>query len=78
MPALLSKLDGFLAEAGRSRDDLVVTASPYFNGIDADMVEQFAAAGVDQVTALLIVPSLDDVDPALDALVPCVERAHQS
>jgi probable F420-dependent oxidoreductase len=78
MPALLGKLEGFLADAGRTRDDLVVTASPYLNGIDADMTEQFAEAGVDQVTALLIVPSLDLVDASLDALVPCVERAHQS
>jgi probable F420-dependent oxidoreductase len=78
MPALLSKLEGFLAEAGRSRDDLVVTASPYFNGIDPDMVEQFADAGVDQVTALLVVPSLADVEPAFDGLAACIERAHQS
>jgi hypothetical protein len=42
------------------------------------MTEQFAATGIDQVTALLVVGSVADVEPALDALVPCIERAHRS
>lgn len=77
IPDLLTKLDGFLADEGRSRADMVVTASPYFNGIDPDMTEQFAEAGVDQVTALVIVGGVDDVEPAFDALVPCIEAAHR-
>jgi probable F420-dependent oxidoreductase len=78
MPALLAQLDGLLADQGRSRDELVITASPYFNGIDPDMTEQFAETGIDQVTSLFVVTSVAEVEPALDALVPCIERAHQS
>lgn len=78
VPPLLTKLDGMLADAGRSRDDLEITASPYFNGMDPGMVEQFAEAGVDQVTALLIASNPDEVASGLDALMPCVERAHAS
>ncbi len=71
----LARLDGFLAEQGRTRDDLTITASPYFNGISPEMVEQFAEAGVDQVTALFFADGPDAVEPALDEIQPSLDRA---
>ena len=72
----LARLDGFLAEQGRSRADLTITASPYFNGISPEMVEQFAEAGIDQVTALLFADGPDGVEPALDEIQPSLDRAR--
>lgn len=72
----LARLDAILAEQGRSRADITVTASPYFNGLTPEMVEQFAERGIDQVTALFFANSPDDVEPALDALQPCIDRAR--
>src|SRR5262249_804046 len=78
VPELLKKLDEYLAEYGRSRDDFVVTASPYFNGVTPEMVERFADAGLDQVTALFIASSPGDVEWGLDALQPCIDAARRS
>jgi probable F420-dependent oxidoreductase len=71
----LAQLARILEQHDRSRDDFSVTACPYFNGLTPEMVEQFAELGVDQVTALCVPTSPDDVEPALDALQPCIDRA---
>jgi probable F420-dependent oxidoreductase len=76
VPPLIEKLEGMLAEHDRKRDDVVITASPYFNGVTPEMVEQFAEAGVDQVTALFIASSPEEVEANLDGLQPCLDRAH--
>lgn len=72
----LARLDGFLADQGRTRDELTITASPYFNGISPELVEQFAEAGVDQVTALFFADGPDGVEPALDEIQPSLDRAR--
>lgn len=77
VPALLTRLDELCAEHGRRRSDLHVAVSPYFNGIDAGMVEQFGEAGVDEVTALVFATSPDEARAAIDDVLPCLERAHQ-
>jgi probable F420-dependent oxidoreductase len=71
----LAKLDGFLAEAGRSRTDLRITVCPYFNQLTPDLVEQYAEAGADAVAALFFCFSAADVAGTLDALEPCQEAA---
>lgn len=71
----LEKLDRYLEEEGRSRDDIEVSVSPYFNGLTPEMVEQYAEAGVDRVIGLFIAMTMDDLGPALDGLAPCVEAA---
>jgi len=71
----LAVLDRLLDEHGRTRDDIQVTACPYLNGCTPEMVEGFAAYGVDQVTALVFPTSVDDVRTALDDLQPVLDAA---
>lgn len=72
----IEKLKGHLEAAGRSFDDVRVTLSPYFNEIDEAAVEQYAAAGVDELVVFLPAFSVDDVPGALDALLPLQARAR--
>jgi probable F420-dependent oxidoreductase len=74
----LARLEELLAEQGRTRDEVQVTVSPYFQGLTPDMVRGYAEAGVDRVTALFWAASPDDVPAALDDLVPCLEAARES
>ena len=71
----LGRLDGILADHGRSRDEIVLTVCPYFNPVTPEMVEQYAAAGVDRLVVLCLafdaatlVAQLDDL--ARDVLEP--------
>lgn len=72
----LRRLEGFLAEQGRSRDELEITASPYLHGISPELVEQFAERGIDQVVALFFAGSVEEVEAQFDALDPSLERAR--
>lgn len=71
----LGRLDDLLAEAGRTRAHVQVTVCPYFRGLEADDVERYAEAGADHVAALFLAFEPDQVEPALDALQPCLDRA---
>jgi len=71
----LRRLERFLEAEGRARADVEVTVSPYFNGLTPDMVDQYAAAGVDQVTSLIFATSPQEVEQAFDALQPCIDAA---
>jgi alkanesulfonate monooxygenase SsuD/methylene tetrahydromethanopterin reductase-like flavin-dependent oxidoreductase (luciferase family) len=73
----LARLEVALAEEGRSREDVTVTACPYFNPCTPETIEQYAEAGVDQVTALFFAMTADDTDAAFDGLQPLVDRAAQ-
>jgi probable F420-dependent oxidoreductase len=75
LAAGLDKLDGFLAEAGRSRTDLRITVCPYFNPLTPALVEQYAEAGADAVAALFFCFSAADVAETLDGLEACREVA---
>jgi probable F420-dependent oxidoreductase len=75
VPASLAKLDRFLADEGRTRADVEITVSPYFNGLTTDMVAQYAEAGVDQVTSLIFATSPAEVEQAFDDLQPCIDAA---
>ncbi len=74
----LARLDGYLAEAGRRRDDLEITVCPYFQELTSERVAGYAAAGADAVAAMFFAGSADDVPAMLDQLQPCVERAASS
>jgi probable F420-dependent oxidoreductase len=71
----LARLDGLLAEHGRSRTEVEVTVCPYFQELTPERVERYAAAGADAVAALFFAGSADDVPAMLDVLAPCLERA---
>ena len=72
----MARLEKALAAEGRSRADLTVTACPYFNPCTPEMIEQYAEAGVDQVTALFFAMSPDDVGATFDGLQPLLDRAR--
>jgi alkanesulfonate monooxygenase SsuD/methylene tetrahydromethanopterin reductase-like flavin-dependent oxidoreductase (luciferase family) len=78
LAAGLTKLDEFLDEAGRSRDDLRITVCPYFNQLTPDLVEQYAEAGADAVAALFFCFSAADVAETLDGLERCREAAMRA
>lgn len=74
----MARLEVALAEEGRSRADIRVTVCPYFNELTPDTVEQYAEAGVDQVTALFFALTADDVPATLDGLQPCIDAAART
>jgi alkanesulfonate monooxygenase SsuD/methylene tetrahydromethanopterin reductase-like flavin-dependent oxidoreductase (luciferase family) len=66
----LARLDEELAARGRSRsdDDFELTICPYFTPITPEMVEQYAAAGVDRLVAMCMAFGPDDLQSTLDDL----------
>ncbi|MEM7284751.1 MAG: LLM class F420-dependent oxidoreductase [Actinomycetota bacterium] len=64
----LLRLDTHLEAAGRSRDEIDVYISPNRSGVDRDMVEAYAAAGVAQLILPLFAGSLESLDGRIDAL----------
>jgi probable F420-dependent oxidoreductase len=72
----LSRLDAALAAEGRLRDEVKVTACPYFNPVTPEMIDQYAESGIDQVSLLFFAMTPDDVPAAFDALEPMLERAR--
>jgi len=71
----LARLDGLLAEQGRSRSEVTVTVCPYFQPLDADVAARYAEAGADAVSALVVPMDADSLRTQLDALVPVQEQA---
>jgi alkanesulfonate monooxygenase SsuD/methylene tetrahydromethanopterin reductase-like flavin-dependent oxidoreductase (luciferase family) len=74
----LGRLDGILAEHDRTRDDVVVTVSPYFNAVTPELVEQYAAAGVDRLVVLALAFDVDTLNAQLDDLVRDVLEPAQA
>ncbi len=68
LAAPLGRLDGFLAEEGRSRDDVALTVSPYFKPISPDDVRAYAEAGVDRLVVLCLAFDVDTLRSQLDQL----------
>jgi alkanesulfonate monooxygenase SsuD/methylene tetrahydromethanopterin reductase-like flavin-dependent oxidoreductase (luciferase family) len=71
----LGTLDRFLADEGRSRDDVRITVCPYFHPLDADIAPRYAEAGADAVAALLLPLDTDSVLAAFEALQPVLDVA---
>src|SRR5688572_6190536 len=55
----LGRLDAILADAGRSRADLQLTVSPYFNPVDAAALEGYQERGVDRLVVLCLAFDVD-------------------
>jgi probable F420-dependent oxidoreductase len=69
LPEPLARLDAALASAGRSRSDVVVSVSPYFNPVTPALVEAYAALGVDRLIVLCLAFDVDMLRSQLDGLV---------
>lgn len=67
----LAELEGYLAEAGRSRDELRITVCPYFKELTPERVDAYAEAGADAVAALFFAFGADEVEQTLDGLEVC-------
>jgi alkanesulfonate monooxygenase SsuD/methylene tetrahydromethanopterin reductase-like flavin-dependent oxidoreductase (luciferase family) len=78
LPEPLARLDTVLGEHDRSRDDIVLTVCPYFNPVTPEMVEQYAAGGVDRLVVLCLAFDLDTLNSQLDDLVATVLTPAQS
>jgi probable F420-dependent oxidoreductase len=68
LPEPLERLDGALAAEGRSRDDVTLSVSPYFNPTTPETVAQYAELGVDRLIVLCLAFDTDTLRSQLDAL----------
>ncbi|HZP30268.1 MAG TPA: LLM class F420-dependent oxidoreductase [Acidimicrobiia bacterium] len=64
----IRRLGELLDAEGRRLDDVEVTIGTYLLPVDRAALEQYAAAGVDQVVVLDLAATVDDVHAALDRL----------
>ena len=78
LPEPLGRLDAALAEEGRSRSDVVLSVSPYFNQTTPQMVEEYAALGVDRLIVLCLAFDVDTLRSQLDDLATNVLEPAQS
>jgi probable F420-dependent oxidoreductase len=74
LPEPLERLDAALADQGRSRDDVTLSVSPYLKPVSPDMIEKYAAAGVDRLIVLCLAFDLDTLRAQLDQLEADVLR----
>jgi probable F420-dependent oxidoreductase len=74
LPEPLERLDAALADQGRSRDDVTLSVSPYLKPVSPDMIEKYAAAGVDRLIMLCLAFDLDTLRAQLDQLEADVLR----
>jgi probable F420-dependent oxidoreductase len=74
----LARLDAILADEGRSRADLQLTVSPYFNPVDAAAVEAYRERGVDRLVVLCLAFTVDMLREQLDTLVTTVLEPAQA
>jgi probable F420-dependent oxidoreductase len=73
----VGRLEELLARYGRRRAELRVTVCPYMHQLDVEMIERYREAGADAVAALVFVAAEGEVEPALDALEPVIDRARR-
>lgn len=78
LPEPLGRLDAALAAEGRSRSDVVLSVSPYFNAVTPAMVEAYAAQGVDRLIVLCLAFDVDTLRSQLDGLVTEVLEPAQA
>jgi alkanesulfonate monooxygenase SsuD/methylene tetrahydromethanopterin reductase-like flavin-dependent oxidoreductase (luciferase family) len=71
LPGPLASLDKQLSDVGRSRSDsdFMISVCPYFNAINPEAIEAYAAAGVDRLIAVCFAFGRDDLLSTLDRLV---------
>lgn len=78
LPEPLARLDAELAAEGRSRSDVVLSVSPYFNPVTPAEVEGYAALGVDRLIVLCLAFDVDTLRSQLDDLVRDVLEPSQA
>lgn len=72
LTANLEALDGYLADAGRTRGDVKIYCSPNRMKIEPDMADAYRDAGVEQLIMLLFARNLEQLDERIEALVTSV------
>jgi probable F420-dependent oxidoreductase len=70
----LDRLDGLLAAEGRTRADVTISVCPYFNPVTPELVQEYAAAGVDRLVVLCLAFTEDMLHDQLDGLEQNVLR----
>jgi alkanesulfonate monooxygenase SsuD/methylene tetrahydromethanopterin reductase-like flavin-dependent oxidoreductase (luciferase family) len=65
----LDQLEAVLVEHGRSRSDIELTVSPYFNPVDAAAIEGYKERGVDRLVVLCLAFDAATLEQQLDDLV---------
>ncbi|HEV7757664.1 MAG TPA: LLM class F420-dependent oxidoreductase [Acidimicrobiales bacterium] len=68
VPEALERLDRILGETGRSRADVTITISPYFQNVDLAALERYAELGVDRVVLLVFAFDVDGLQSTLDQM----------
>lgn len=74
LPEPLERLDQALADQGRSRDDITLSVSPYLKAMSPDLIEKYAALGVDRLIVVCLAFNLDLLRSQLDVLEADVLR----
>jgi probable F420-dependent oxidoreductase len=74
LPEPLERLDQALADQGRSRDDVTLSVSPYLKPVSPDMIEKYAALGVDRLIVVCLAFDVDVLRSQLDQLEADVLR----
>ncbi len=69
LPGPLAELEAALAAEGRTRADIELTVSPYFNRVTPELIEGYRELGVDRVVALCLAFDVDSLRTGLDDLV---------
>ncbi|MDD9370704.1 MAG: LLM class F420-dependent oxidoreductase [Acidimicrobiales bacterium] len=69
LPGPLARLDAALAAEGRSRADIVLSVSPYFNAVTPELVAQYAEMGVNRLIVVCLAFDVDTLRSQLDDLV---------
>lgn len=78
VPEVAARLDEQLEKNGRSREGFQFSVSPYMHQTTPEMVDQYAEAGVDHLSLMLIAFSAADVESALDQMEPVFERIRHT
>jgi len=64
----LGELDALLETRGRSREELVISVSPYFQGCDLDRLKAYRDAGADQVILFAFAQDADGLRGTIEGL----------
>src|SRR5439155_17674226 len=75
VPEALARLDAALAAEGRSRNEMEISVSPYFNPVDADAIKRYEDAGVDRGIAAVFAFDRDGLQRAADDAAALREAA---
>jgi probable F420-dependent oxidoreductase len=71
----LERLDGALEQQGRSRADVQLTVSPYFNSVTPELIAAYAERGVDRLVLLCLAFDEASMVQGLDELASLRDQA---